>query len=49
MPVPKEDETEEEFVKRCIPIVLDEGIAKDGKQAVAICHAIFKKVKKNVK
>jgi len=41
MPTPKADETEEEFVTRCIPIVIDDGTAKDGKQAAAICHSMF--------
>jgi hypothetical protein len=46
MPTPGKDETEDEFVSRCVPIVLDEGTAKDGKQASAICHSIWRDSKK---
>jgi hypothetical protein len=43
MPEPKENETEKEFVKRCIPIVLDDNTAEDGTQAAAICHSLWRK------
>ena len=42
MPTPNANETEKDFVSRCIPIVLDEGTAKDNKQAVAICYSMFR-------
>lgn len=45
MPTPKEDETEEEFVERCIPIVIEEGTADDGDQAAAICHSLWEQHK----
>lgn len=41
MPTPKKGEKREAFVRRCIPIVLDEGTAEDGSQAAAICHSMF--------
>jgi hypothetical protein len=41
MPQPKADETEDEFVSRCIPIVLDEGTAETPEQAAAICHSMW--------
>lgn len=41
MPTPGEKETEQEFVDRCIPIVIAEGTAKDGAQASAICHSMW--------
>ncbi|MHA1908632.1 MAG: hypothetical protein ACW98Y_15125 [Candidatus Thorarchaeota archaeon] len=41
MPQPNADESEEDFVERCIPIVLDEGTAETPEQAVAICHSIW--------
>lgn len=41
MPKPTSTENENEFVKRCIPIVLSEGTAADGSQAAAICHSIW--------
>ncbi len=37
MPEPRADETEQEFIDRCIPVVLEEGTAKDSEQAAAIC------------
>ena len=43
MPIPKDGETEKDFVSRCVPIVLDEGTTKDGAQAAAICHSLYKK------
>lgn len=42
MPVPKLTESRDEFVSRCIPVIMDEGKAKDTNQAVAICINIFK-------
>jgi hypothetical protein len=41
MPSPGQNETKDEFVKRCIPIVIHEGTAKDGSQANAICHSMW--------
>lgn len=41
MPKPKAGESRQEFVSRCIPIVLDEGTAKESKQAAAICYSMF--------
>jgi len=45
MPKPQANETESEFVARCIPIVIADGTAKDGAQAAAICHSMFGKAK----
>lgn len=42
MPVPKLNETQDDFLNRCIPVVMDEGTAQDTDQAVAICINIFK-------
>jgi len=41
MPTPKQGESQKDYVDRCIPIVLNEGTAKDGSQASAICHSMF--------
>ena len=46
MPNPNEEESEEQFVSRCIPIVIKEGTAKDNEQAAAICHSKYKQSKK---
>lgn len=48
MPTPKKNETRDDFIDRCIPIVIDEGTAKDGKQAYAVCRSMYddKKEKK---
>ncbi len=40
MPKPKDGEKEADFVKRCIPQLIEEGKRPD--QAVAICHAMFR-------
>lgn len=45
MPEPGEKETQEEFISRCIPIVLDDGTASDEKQAAAICYSIWRDAK----
>ena len=46
MPTPHQNETEDDFVNRCIPIVMKEGIVKDNEQAAVICHSKFKQNKK---
>lgn len=43
MPEPKEGEKREDFLERCIPVVLEDGTAKDSEQAVAICSAMFER------
>jgi len=45
MPKPSQGESEADFVKRCIPMVIDEGTAADGTQAAAICHSLYGNVK----
>ena len=42
MPTPKPGESKSDYVSRCIPMVMNEGTAKDNKQAAAICHSMFK-------
>jgi len=49
MPKPLPNEKENDYMKRCIPIVLKEGTAKDSSQAAAICHSMFKKHKEEHK
>lgn len=39
MPTPGKNEKEQEFIARCVPIVLEEG--KEQKQAVAICYSLW--------
>jgi len=41
MPTPRDDESREDFRARCVPIVLDEGTAKDQDQAVATCNSMY--------
>jgi hypothetical protein len=45
MPVPRKGESQKDYLKRCIPQVLDEGTAKDNKQAVAVCTSMYKQAK----
>lgn len=46
MPKPGKGEKKKDFIDRCIPIVIDDGTAKDGDQAVAICNSIWDDSKK---
>lgn len=39
MPKPTHGETQEEYMGRCIPMLIDEG--KDRDQAAAICHSMW--------
>lgn len=42
IPQPKpSQETEQEFVERCIPVVLEDGTAENREQAAAICHSMY--------
>ena len=41
MPDPRPGETRADFLDRCIPIVIDDGTAQDGDQAVAVCISMF--------
>ena len=46
---PKKNESKADYIKRCIPVVIRDGTAKDGKQAAAICHSMWKQSKKGMK
>lgn len=46
MPTVNPNETRNDFTKRCIPIVLKDGTAKDNKQAIAICYSMYAEHKK---
>ena len=42
MPKPNpEQETRVEWIKRCVPVVIEDGTAKEPKQAVAICVSMW--------
>lgn len=41
MPTPRTNESRDDFIARCIPIVLDEGTAEDNDQAVAVCNSMW--------
>jgi len=41
MPDPREGEEREEFIERCIPIVIEDGTADDQEQAVAVCNSMW--------
>ena len=45
MPTPQENETQEEFIERCIPIVIEEGTAEDSEQAAAVCYSMWREAK----
>jgi len=46
MPTPNPGESRDDFIERCIPIVIDEGTAQDNAQAVAICNSMFEQESK---
>jgi len=43
MPKPLLGESRDDYISRCIPIVIHEGTAKDPSQAAAICHSMWEK------
>ena len=45
MPEPRAGESRDDFIGRCIPVVLDDGTAEDQAQAVAVCISMWKKDK----
>jgi len=42
MPTPRPNETQDDFVSRCIPVVLKDGTADDQEQAIAICFSMWR-------
>ncbi len=46
MPDPNPNETEQEFVSRCVKVISDEGKITDQKQALAICYEKYKTSKR---
>lgn len=49
MPKPIPGQSEEDFMGKCIPQVLNDGTAENQQQAVAICYSIWEEHKKNIK
>ncbi len=49
MPTPGKDESQDDFVSRCIPIVIDDGTAEDNEQAAAICFSMWRDAQKKEK
>lgn len=45
MPKPRPDEEHDDFIERCISIVIDDGTAGSPEQAVAVCNSIWDDVK----
>lgn len=41
MPEPKKSETKDEYMARCVPVLISEG--KDKDQAVAICSSMYER------
>jgi HK97 family phage prohead protease len=48
MPTPNEGESRDDFVSRCIPIVLEDGTAEDQDQAVAVCNSMWEEAQAKV-
>lgn len=47
MPTPRKNETKKKFISRCIPIVIEDGTAKDNKQGFAVCNSMWNEAKKD--
>ena len=43
MPKPNDGETRDDFMKRCVPMVTEEGTAEDNSQAVAMFNSMYDK------
>lgn len=41
MPNQQPGESREDFIQRCIPMVIEDGTAQDGNQAYAICNSMY--------
>ena len=48
MPIPLPGESRDNFIDRCIPIVIDDGTAEDGSQAFAVCNSLFDEPKQGI-
>lgn len=49
MPTPRpSEETESEWMERCIPVVLEDGTAETNEQAVAVCSSMWREATKAV-
>ena len=46
IPTPNKNESQKDFISRCVPYVINEGNTNDPKQAAAICYSIWRKSKK---
>lgn len=46
MPEPQTNESRDEFIERCIPIVIDDGTAEDNEQAFAVCNSMWEQREK---
>jgi hypothetical protein len=46
MPTPREGETRQKFIQRCIPQVIRDGTAEDGTQGAAVCQSIWRQNKR---
>jgi hypothetical protein len=49
MPTPNPNESREDFVSRCIPVVINEGTARNVGQAYAICISFYERENKELK
>jgi hypothetical protein len=45
MPTPNKNEKQKDYMKRCVPMVMDEGTVKNNKQAVAVCYSLWRQHK----
>lgn len=47
MPEPKPSEKQDDFIQRCIPIVIEDGTAKDPKQGYAVCLSMWEQAQES--
>lgn len=48
MPTLQPDETYEDWMERCIPIVIEDGTAEDNEQAIAVCDSLWEEQSDNL-
>ena len=49
MPTPQAGESQDDFVSRCIPVVLEDGTAEDQEQAAAVCYSMWREAREEGK
>ena len=48
MPKPLPGQSQDDFISKCVPEVLNDGTAETPEQAVAICYSMWEEAKKDI-